>query len=323
VGCKMKGKLYMGLDIGGSKISAALVDIRGQMSLLRRQSTPPDGKLAQELLIEMGQSLLDQTAVSPATVVGVGIGFGGPVDYRNQRIRGSHHTEGWEVNLPLAQEVGEALGLPVRLDNDANTAGLGEALFGAGKGKERVLYINVGTGIGGALVRNQQVYHGAHCHAGEIGHMILQKDGPLCACGHHGCLEPLASGTAMGQAAVRALDENPKLDTRLKDYPREEISGVLVSDLALEGDELSRSIIAQAADWLGLAAANACNVWDPDAVIIGGGVSGAGDTLMEPFCRAFRGYAAPPANEKTDLYLAKLGYDAGVVGAAALALTTM
>ncbi len=319
----MKGKFYMGLDVGGSKISAALVDTSGEMSLLRRRTTPPDGKLAQEMLIEMGRDLVEETAEGSATIVGVGIGFGGPVDYRNQRIRRSHHTEGWEVNLPLAQEMGQQLGLPVRIDNDANTAGLGEALFGAGRGKERVLYINVGTGIGGALIRNQQVYHGAHSNAGEIGHFIVKKDGPECACGKRGCLEPLASGTAMGKAAVRALEENPNADTRLRDVPKEEITGVLVGDLAVEGDELCRKIVAEAADWLALAAANACNLWDPDAVIIGGGVSGAGETLMEPFRKGFRCYAAPPGNEETDLYSARLGYDAGVVGAAALALTTL
>ena len=139
----MKGKFYMGLDVGGSKISAALVDTKGQMSLLRRQSTPEDGKLAQDLLIEMGRGLQQHASEGSATIVGVGIGFGGPVDYPSQRVRRSHHTEGWEVNLPLAQMVGEQLGLPTRIDNDANTAALGEALFGAGKGKERILYINV------------------------------------------------------------------------------------------------------------------------------------------------------------------------------------
>jgi len=319
----MKGKFYMGLDVGGSKISAALVDTKGQMSLLRRQSTPPDGKLAQELLIEMGQGLQEHADAGGATIVGVGMGFGGPVDYPSQRVRRSHHTEGWDINLPLAQTVGEQLGLPTRIDNDANTAALGEALFGAGKGKERILYINVGTGIGGALVRNQQIYHGAHSNAGEIGHCIVQKDGPECACGHRGCLEALASGTAMGQAAVRALEENPDLETSLKNVPREEITGELVGDMAVEGDELCRRIVAEAADWLALAAANACNLWDPDAVIIGGGVSSTGETLMEPLRESFRRYATSPQNEETDLYIARLGYDAGVIGAAALALTTL
>jgi glucokinase len=319
----MKGKLYLGLDVGGSKISAALVDNTGQMYALRRQSTPPDGKLALDLLLDMARDLQEQVTGGQATIEGIGIGFGGPVDYPNQRIRRSHHTAGWGVNIPLAQSLGEELGLPVRLDNDANTAALGEALFGAGKGKERILYINVGTGIGGALVRKQQIYHGAHSNAGEIGHIIVQKGGPECACGHRGCLEPLASGTAMAQAALEALSEEPDIETRLREVAPEEITGVVVGDFAVEGDELCRKIVAEAAGWLALAAANAANLWDPDAIIIGGGVSGTGEALMEPFRERFRACATPPQAEETDLLIARLGYDAGVVGAAALALTTL
>jgi len=319
----MKGKLYMGLDVGGANISAALVDTKGQMYFLRRQSTPPDGEQAQALLIEMGQELVERASGGQVTIPGIGIGFGGPVDYRNQRIRRSHHTGGWAVNLPLAQQIGEVLGLPVRIDNDANTAGLGEALFGAGRGKQSILYINVGTGIGGALINNQEIVHGAHSNAGEIGHCIMQKDGPKCACGQHGCLEALASGTAMARMAHEALERQPVAETKLQDIPRDEITSGLVGEYAIEGDELCISIIAEAAEWLGLAAANACNLWNADAVIIGGGVSSIGEVLMEPLRKAFRSYAMPPANENTYLYMARLGYDAGVVGAAALAVTTL
>ncbi len=319
----MKGKLYLGLDVGGSKISSALVDTKGQMYALRRQSTPPDGTLALEMLLNMARDLQEQVAGSQATIEGIGIGFGGPVDYPNQRIRRSHHTAGWGVNIPLAQDVGKEIGLPVRLDNDANTAALGEALFGAGKGKERIIYINVGTGIGGALVRKQQIYHGAHSNGGEIAHIIVQKEGPECACGHRGCLEPLASGTAMARVALETLAEDPDAETELREVPEEEITGVLVGDLAVKGDEFCRKIVAEAAGWLALAAANAANLWDPDAIIIGGGVSGTGEALMEPFRESFRAYATQPQAEETDLLIARLGYDAGVVGAAALALTTL
>lgn len=319
----MRGKLYLGLDVGGSKISAALADSTGQMYALRRQSTPPDGKLALEMLLEMARDLQEHVTGGQATIEGIGIGFGGPVDYPNQRIRRSHHTAGWGVNIPLAQTLGEELGLPVRLDNDANTAALGEALFGAGKGKERILYINVGTGIGGALVRNQQIYHGAHSNAGEIGHIIVAKDGAECACGNRGCLEPLASGTAMARRAIQLLSEDPDAETGLRAVEEDEITGVLVGDLAVKGDEFCRKIVAEAAGWLALAAANAANLWDPDAIIIGGGVSGTGEALMEPFRENFRAYATPPQAEETDLLIARLGYDAGVIGAAALALTTL
>lgn len=318
----MKGqKMYMGLDVGGSKVSAALVDLNGQMYYLRRHTTPATGEETMELLVEMGQELVDRASSEGATLPGVGIGFGGPVDYPNQRIRRSFHKEGWDINQPLAQQLGAALGLPVRMDNDANTAGLGEALFGSGKGQRKILYINVGTGIGGALIREQELVHGSHSNAGEIGHVVVQKGGKLCACGHHGCLEAYASGTAMGKTARDRLDEDPDIETSLRDV--EDVTGEAVGEAAVEGDEFARSIVAEAAEWLGLGAANACNIWDPDAVIIGGGVSRAGEALMLPFRKSFRNHATRPASEEIELLLARLGYDAGVVGAAALALTTL
>lgn len=319
----MKGKLYMGLDVGGSRISAALVDTKGEMYQLHRQRTPETGEETRAVIIEFARELLDRAANGSAQIMGIGIGFGGPVDYRNQRVRRSHHKRGWEVNFPLAQTVGEELGLPVRIDNDANTACLGEAMFGAGRGKERILYVNVGTGIGGALVRNFQIYHGAHSNAGEIGHMILKKDGPECACGHHGCLEALASGTAMGVTGREVVKAGKAEGSGLLQTPIDDIDGALVGELAVAGDEVCVGIVAEAADWLALAAANACNLWDPDAVIIGGGVSDIGETLMKPMRESFRRYAVPPLNEETDLFIARLGYDAGVIGAAALALTTL
>ncbi|MFO7946145.1 MAG: ROK family protein [Armatimonadota bacterium] len=316
-------KMYMGLDVGGSKVSAALVDLKGQMYYLRRHTTPATGQETMDLLIEMGQELQERASENGATIPGVGIGFGGPVDYPNQRLRRSFHKEGWDVNQPLAQQLGAAFGLPVRMDNDANTAGLGEALFGAGKGKRKILYINVGTGIGGALIREQELVHGSHSNAGEIGHCVVQKDGNKCACGHNGCLEAYASGTVMGERARELLKKNPDTDTMLAEKDIEEITGEAVGDAAVEGDEFAKRIVADAAEWLGLGAANACNIWDPDAVIIGGGVSRAGETLMAPFRKAFRTHATRPVAEEIELLLARLGYDAGVVGGAALALTTL
>jgi glucokinase len=319
----MKGKLYMGLDVGGSRISAGLVDNKGELHQLHRERTPETGEETREVIVRFARELMERATNGDAEIVGIGIGFGGPVDYRTQRVRRSHHKEGWAVNFPLAQTVGEELGLPVRIDNDANTACLGEAMFGAGRGKERVLYINVGTGIGGALVRDFQIYHGAHSNAGEIGHMVVLKNGPLCACGNHGCLEALASGTAMGRAGVEAVKSGRAEGSALLDTRVEDIDGLVVGELAVAGDEACVGIVEEAADWLALAAANGCNLWDPEAVIIGGGVSDIGETLMKPMRAAFRRYAVPPQNEETELYIARLGYDAGVIGAAALALTTL
>jgi glucokinase len=234
---------------------------------------------------------------------GVGLGFGGPVDYVRQVTRQSFHSPGWS-DIPLAGVFASRLDIPALLDNDANAGGLAEALFGAGRGRHTVLYVNVGTGIGGAIVIDGSVHHGATTSAGEIGHVLLDPAGPLCNCGKRGCLEALASGSGLERAAR---------DAGLT------LTGREVMAAAESGDATCLRVVAGAAGALGLAIANAVSLVDPDIVVLGGGVPEAGQVWWRPLRESFGTYVVSQA-QGTPLARAELGYRAGVLGAAALGM---
>jgi len=215
---------------------------------------------------------------------------------------------GWEKGLKLAENLAAGLGIPALMDNDANCGGLGEARFGAGMGRRSVLYVNIGTGIGGALVLDGQVHHGAHSIAGEIGHCVVDFHGPPCTCDKSGCLEAMASGSALGrEGRLAGLGES--------------ITGREVAELALGGDPVAGRIVDEAAGWLGLALGNAANLWDPNIIVLGGGVPEMGERLLAPTRQSYR-RTAMLAAKATPIVAASLGYAAGVIGAAALVLPT-
>lgn len=298
----------LGVDVGGTRVSAALVGAEGRCLELQRRPTPrSDGAEATlPLIAEMIDVILAATEVRP---VGIGIGFGGPVDHRTRRIRRSHHAPGW-ADVDPSRFLGPRFGLPVWLENDANAAGLGELVFGAARGAAACLYVNIGTGVGGAILVDGAIHHGAHGNAGEFGHMVLDPTGPECPCGKRGCVEALCSGDAIGRMARQ----------RWGDRPGEPPAGKDVGALAGSGDPWALAIVAQAAEHMGRALAIACNLLDPEIVVLGGGVPEIGEAYMQPVRDAFGRYAMPVPAERTRVVAASLGYDAGVVGAAAVAL---
>ncbi len=311
----------IGADIGNTRLTVGLVDEHG--CLWQQWQEPNPRAAGAEASLRVVVAMLREALQAAPTAEAVGIGFGGPVDLATGEIRRSHHTSGWE-GICLATVVSKAVGLPAFLDNDANAAGLGEAWFGAGRGADSLLYINVGTGIGGALILNGRVHHGAHSNAGEIGHVVLTPGtGPVCTCGKHGCLEAWASGEALGAAARRALEEEAEQETLLRGLRPAEITGRQVSQAAREGDRLAQDILRQGGHYLGLALAGACNLLDPQIVVIGGGVSQDNPVYLEAAREAFAAYATPPVAAHTPLVAAQLGYEAGVIGAATVALQAL
>ncbi len=318
--------VVIGVDVGNTRLSTALIDAAGNILHLWREATPAEegANAVIPLLIQMIRQAQDyaqgQRNQSPA---GVGIGFGGPIDHITGLIRRSHHVAGWD-GVALGELLQEASGLPAFLENDANAGGLGEALFGAGQGADSLLYVNIGTGIGGAVIINSRIHRGAHSNAGEIGHVVIDPwQGPICTCGKRGCLEALASGPALGAAARRRLQEETNTHSALTALPAHEVTGSTVGEAAQQGDHLALEIVQKAAEYLGLALAGVANVLDPELIVIGGGVSELGDLLLEPTRQAFQGYAALPVAASTPIVTAQLGYDAGVVGAAAVALVEL
>lgn len=297
---------YVGVDIGNTRVTVGAALPHGHLLLVEERAASANAQATVPMLLDMVQEATVAIRASGREVAGIGLGFGGPVDYVRQQTRQSFHSSGWD-GLPLARIFADHFGIPAVLDNDANAGGLAEAMFGAGRGCKTVLYVNVGTGIGGAVILNGAVHHGATSSAGEIGHVIVDPTGPPCNCGKTGCLEALASGSAM----ERRAGELGLI-----------ISGRELMDRAEKGDEICLSIVREAADSLGIALANAVSLLDPEVVVLGGGVPDAGEVWWSPLRESFARYVIPQAR-LTPLLHAHLGYRAGVLGAAALAMPTV
>lgn len=295
---------YLGLDFGGTKLAAGLADDRGRLIAFERCPTDPaagpDGAID-----AMRRLVLSFPATSPEPVA-VGISFGGPVDVDCRRTILSHHGPGWE-DFPLVERVADVWKCPVVMDNDANAAALGEFRFGAGWGFRNVLYVTVSTGIGAGVVLDGKLYRGSRGLSGEVGHTIVLPDGPPCPCGKRGCVEAVASGPSIARAYAENAGLAPGSATAEEVFRR-----------ADRGDEIARDVLRQAIRLLGIGLANAINLLDPDVVVIGGGVSRAGDALFSPLREAVRSNSAPSPPGAVPIVPAMLGDAVGVLGAVAL-----
>jgi glucokinase len=249
----------------------------------------------------------------------IGISFGGPVDATTGTVRLSHHVPGWE-NTPLRGILEAKFGVPVSVDNDANVAALGEYRFGAGRGCTSLLYITVSTGVGGGWILDGQPWRGANGMAGEIGHTVVDPQGPVCLCGKRGCVERLASGPYMAQQARDKLTEQPNQGRILRELVNddlEKITGKLISQAAAQGDELAWEVLHKGAWALGVGIGNAANLVNPQRVVLGGGVSKSGQRFWDVIRQTARETALPEIT--VDVVPAELGDDAPLWGAVALA----
>jgi glucokinase len=274
---------------------------------VRRATDRSGGKTAGvALMSEIVSELLERASHDGAAVRRIGVGFGGPVDHGRGVVIKSHQVEGWE-EAPLRDELQRRFGLPVVVDNDANAGTLGEWRFGAGRGFDDLIYVNVGTGIGGGVVSGGRLVRGAANLAGEIGHTTVVRDGSLCTCGKRGCLEACASGDALARRGSEALGRA--------------VSGRELFALAVGGDPRAQRVLDAVVEDLAQGIGTAVSLLNPAAVIVGGGLSEAPEPLFfEPLRRAVPRYCLAEAARNLRLDAAQLRYDAGVVGAVALAL---
>ncbi|HEX5417215.1 MAG TPA: ROK family protein [Chloroflexota bacterium] len=293
---------YVGLDFGGTKLAAGVADETGRLLARARCPTDPaagpDGAVAALVGMVAG---FGETARGPKAI---GISFGGPVSPSRSHALLSHHGPGWE-DFPLVERVAAIWGLPVEMDNDANACALGEARFGAGRGQRNVLYITVSTGIGGGVVIDGGLYRGSRGLSGEIGHTIVQPGGPLCACGKRGCLEATSAGPSIARAYAEATGAA--------------VDAAEVFLRAGSGDAAARRVLDEAIRYLGIGLANAINLFDPDLVIVGGGVSQAGEALFDPLREVVAEFNAPSPAGAVPIVAAALGDASGILGAVALA----
>ena len=282
------------------------------------QGKEPSTGLSEDRLIEEIGKELDEAREARPDVVAAGLGIPATIDF--DRGLAIHAVNLTITDVPIRDLMEERTGLPVFVDNDANVAALAEHLYGAGRGAQNVVLLTIGTGIGGGLILNGEVYRGSTGAAAELGHIVIEEDGPPCQgnCPNHGCVEALASGTAIAKAGREAAERDPDsaLGRALAEGP---IVGRTVTELALAGDGPAREVVAQAGHHIGVALSSLANIFDPDVFVIGGGVSVVGDLLLDPAREELRSRALPPQNERP-VRLAELGPDAGMIGAAAMAL---
>jgi glucokinase len=227
---------------------------------------------------------------------------------------------GWK-NVPLKRLIEEALSITAFLENDANAAALGEHRFGAGRGVQNMIYVTASTGIGGGLILNGQLYSGATGAAGEIGHMTVLPWGPYCGCGNRGCLEALASGTAIARDGRELVRRGvPTLIAELAAGNPERVTAKLVAEAADRGDIEAQEILTEAMTYLGMGMANLVNLFNPELIVIGGGLTNMGEGLFGPVRRAIERRAFPAAARAAQVVPAELGDDVGVLGAVAVAM---
>lgn len=294
------------VDIGGTKIAVGMVDDDGR--LLKRLETPTAADLGYAKALDRTADLLRQVAHNTGTeITGIGIGSTGPVDPFSGEIGDVNFLPGWQGS-PIIADLSRLFRVKVAMENDADAAALGEAGWGAGKNKTRLIYITVGTGIGGGIILDGELYRGVeHAHP-EIGHHVIDVSGPACPCGFHGCWESLASGPAM--AGWMKAESPPN-------YPhRENLSAKKVCELAQSGDPLARRAVEREAYYLGLGLANLVVLFTPDAIVLGGSVMKGAHLFLEGIRKVIAGSCRYVPFEKTELALASLGEDANLIGAA-------
>ena len=302
----------VGVDGGGTKVLAGIVDERGTVVERVRVQTDRDNGTGSVL------RALEELLGGGAEPAAIGVGLAGFVKQPEGRVMFSPNVAYHPADVGRA--VAERLGLPVVVDNDANAACWGERVHGAGRGCAELVLVTVGTGVGGGIVSGGRLLRGGNGYAGEIGHMTIMDGGPPCACGRHGCVEALASGTAIARMAREGLGSAP--DSILLELAGENpgrITGALVTEAARAGDEFAIEVLGRAGRALGVCFANLTNVLDPELILVGGGAAaGAGWFLMEP-ARLELVRRVADRREPPELAMASLGPDAGMVGAAALA----
>ena len=313
-------RYVLGIDIGGTKLCVGCVAEDG--SAVRGLASAPTHAEAGasdvvDRIVALAERCLAQTRqeLPGVEILGVGVGAPGPLDTRSGIVLLTPNL-GW-VNLPLRQIIRDRLGLPAELDNDANCAVLGESWVGAARGSRNAIGITIGTGIGGGLILEGRLYHGASDVAGEIGHMTIDTEGRRCKCGNYGCLEAYASGPNIALRAIEAMEAGA--ETSLASYVGGDVSKLTaqtVYEAAHAGDELALEVVNDTAKFLGVGVANLLNVFNPEVVVICGGVTLAGDHLFVPLRRETARRAFKPAVAACRIVPGELVGTAGVYGAA-------
>src|SRR5262245_31656955 len=311
---------FIGIDLGGTNIKAALVDTDiGEIS--QTTSIPTHAREGNDAVIAQMGVLVDRIIsaanLDKAAVGGIGIGVPGVIDMERGRTLFLPNLPGQWRNVPLGEMLGDHTELPVRLINDARAMTMGEWKFGAGKGVDTVACYTLGTGIGGGLIINGQLHLGIGGGAGELGHVTIDMHGPKCGCGANGCVEAYASGPAIAAMGMKAVVQGAT--TRIAELCENDINRItpeLICQAAIDGDSIAKDIYEQAGFYIGVSVASIVTAINPRRVVIGGGVAAAGEVILDPIRRTVQTRVCLTDLKHIQVVLAELGNSAGLIGAA-------
>ncbi len=312
--------LYVGCDLGGTNLRAAVVDVeRG--SILAQQSVPTMAREGHDAVMGRMANLITHTiasaGLSPQEIAGVGIGVPGVLDMEKGETLFLPNLYGTWPHVPLRDTIQQLTGLPTALLNDARSITYGEWKFGAGQGVDTIALFAIGTGVGGGLIINGKLHLGIGGTAGELGHITIDFNGPRCGCGNYGCLEAFASGPAIAAMGMKAVAQG--LTTQISElcqYDLNRITPALIAQAARNGDKIAQDIYHQAGYYFGVAASILCASIGPRRIIVTGGVANAGKLLLEPMDKTMRERVFIMPVDQVEIVIGKLGDNAGVMGAA-------
>jgi len=317
--------LVLGIDLGGTKVLTGVINSRGKVVSCDRDITPvAKGQDAVvRTICESADRSVNGAGASVTDLVAAGIGIPGPSNPRTGILFTSPHLPGW-CDVPIRSIMEEALGIKAFLINDANAAAVGELHFGAARGARNMIYITVSTGIGSGVIIDGEIYTGSNGTAGELGHMTIDDNGPRCNCGNNGCWESVASGTALAREARKRINEGAR--TSILDYVGgevEQVTAKVIHQAAQDDDSLAKELIQHSAYYLGVGLANLLNIFNPEVIVIGGGLSNMGDRLLQPAYKEAERRAFKRNYQDVRFAQAELGHNSGIIGAAIFALEQM
>ena len=311
----------LAVDLGGTKIVTALISCRGE--IISREYNPTLAEEGADAVINRimttVNSLVSNALSSSYSIATIGIAAAGAIDSEKGLVTDSPNLPGWH-NIPLKDMVEKATGIRTFIMNDASAAALGEHIFGAGRGMNNLIYLTVSTGIGGGIIINGRLYSGPSGSAGEIGHTTIDINGPRCSCGNIGCLEMLASGKAVAREAKRLIAQGAKTAIiELVEGDLQNITAQTVATAAQKGDTLALTIISKAANYLGVGLVNLVNIFNPEMIIVGGGMAKMGNMLLDGARKVVTERAFQMPAQLVRIVPSQLGDNAGVLGVVAFA----
>ncbi|MBO5364446.1 MAG: ROK family protein [Clostridia bacterium] len=312
--------MYLGIDLGGTNIAVGLVD--AQCKILKQNSRPTNAPRSyQEIVKDMAElcrEVTESAGYTMADIKGIGVGTPGSVESKTGTVVYGNNLD-W-YNVPLAEELQKHFpGMPIAVENDANAAAYGEYMATGGN-TDSFVAVTLGTGVGGGIILNKKIFRGFNGAAGELGHFTLIHNGEPCTCGKKGCWESYASVTALIQQTQAAIAENP--DTLMARYAQEngKINGRTAFDAAKAGDSVAQKVVDQYISYIADGVVSMVNIFEPEILVIGGGISAEGEYLMAPIRKHVEEFAYSKGLPQTELRIASLANDAGIIGAAMAAV---